>query len=78
IQLSATMVYEPMVARLVRRLPEDFCGKIVHLRLMGILFGLLLLLELLTYECGFQMRSMKVQKSQASVPIDLTGLLLLK
>lgn len=29
------MVDEPKVARLVRRLPEDFCVKIVHLAIDG-------------------------------------------
>ena len=29
------MVDEPKVARLVCRLPEDFCGKIVHLAIDG-------------------------------------------
>lgn len=35
IQPGSTMVDEPKVARLVRRLPEDFCGKIVHLAIDG-------------------------------------------
>ena len=72
------MVDEPKVARLVRRLPEVFVVRLSIWRLMGILFGLLPMSELLTYECGFQMRSMKFQKSRAFVPIDLTGLQLLK
>jgi len=35
IQAGSAMVDEPKVARLVRRLPEDFCGKIVHLAIDG-------------------------------------------